>query len=198
MNYKPYVVGGLTGLLEIGITHPMDVHKTKRQVITTNVSRSMFAGIAPRLIGIIPMRVLFWGVQEDMRKRRFHPVMAGASAGLVQTLIDAPVDNHKIARITQTTPRWFRGFGVHALRNMGFASCVAACMPFYLGPIGAVGGVVLTHPLDTLKTSIQSGLPRQGWWCGLLPRTMQAFVAVTVGQVMVVLSTNPRYIKSDL
>jgi hypothetical protein len=111
MDYKPYVVGGLTGLLEIGITHPMDVHKTKRQVITTNVSRSMFAGIAPRLIGIIPMRVLFWGVQEDMRKRRFHPVMAGASAGLVQTLIDAPVDNHKIARITQTTPRWFRGFG---------------------------------------------------------------------------------------
>ena len=197
MNLKPYIVGAVTGITEVFVTHPIDVAKTKSQV-KHNMSAHPFRGMLPRLVGIIPMRTLFWGVQYDLYKRGYHPILAGAAAGLAQTLVDAPIENMKVSRIFGRTPDYFKGFPVHSLRNIGFAVSVACFTPYYLAPVGAILGTVLTPPLDTLKTSIQSGYPRRSMWAGLFPRTLQAVAAMAIGQILFVVASQPKYIKAPV
>ena len=178
-----FAAGGLSGLVEVFITHPVDSWKTHSQVVRSGGKWRPFAGIGPRLAGVVPMRVLFWGSMMTLGDH-MHPMAAGAITGALQTCIDAPIENAKIGKMLGVPTAHFRGFLPHCARNVGFAAAVAASLPLGLGPLGAVVGTVLTHPLDTLKTSAQSGLARRSLMSGMLPRTTQAVVAIAVGQTV--------------
>ena len=66
-----YKSGILAGLTEVIFTHPIDFYKTQKQYSAYNGNlinnfklRNMYDGIIPRLIGIVPMRLVFWCTQD--------------------------------------------------------------------------------------------------------------------------------------
>lgn len=77
MDRNKYIAGGLSGIVEVLITHPLDYIKIKKQEYIQNKIPinnfyktiyngniwNFYTGIISRLIGIVPMRVVFWGVQ---------------------------------------------------------------------------------------------------------------------------------------
>jgi len=180
--------GGVAGVCEVAFTHPLDVCKTRLQAgipLKFDI-RSLYAGAVPRLTGVVPMRMVFWGSTfwlnahlpiEDERRRA---LTAGALAGSAQTLIDGPIEVLKIRQIagaevgaaaaasaTQATVRvgMFTGFGATLVRNVGFCMCLTlgtfaapATLPAAVGPgLGALVGTIVTQPIDTIKTLQQSG-----------------------------------------
>ena len=80
IKYK-FISGGISGVVEVICTHPIDLVKTKLQeasqkniVIKNPIQyfyskyrfyglQYLYTGFIPRIIGIIPMRLVFWGVQ---------------------------------------------------------------------------------------------------------------------------------------
>ena len=72
---KKYISGGLSGIIEVLFTHPVDYIKTQKQIYTQNkinigffkylTRNSFYSGIIPRIAGVAPMRFVFWGVQDS-------------------------------------------------------------------------------------------------------------------------------------
>ena len=120
-----------------------------------------------------------------MHDRGLHPITTGMIAGSAKTIVDCPVENFKTAKVLGTKAKPFRGLFVHTLRNIGFAISVAAGLQYDMAPIGAVLGCIVTQPLDSIKTRIQSGLVQRSVFAGLVPRTAQAFIAMSIGQAMI-------------
>lgn len=170
-------LGVISGILEVCVTQPIDSYKVSRQVGTPY---RPFAGMVPRLVGILPMRGVFWGTMWGVDVE--NPAIRGGLAGLAQTVVDTPIDVLKIRRQTSTIKPIYTGILPHACKNVIFASCVGMSLPH--APLGAFVGTTITHPLDVYKTSVQSGLPRTGWWSGWGPRTLQAMMAMACGQAV--------------
>ena len=78
---EKYYAGAISGIIEVVLTHPLDFIKTKRQeyiqnnlnmnnfykkVYGGNIS-NLYSGIFSRLIGIIPMRLSFWGYRVQLK-----------------------------------------------------------------------------------------------------------------------------------
>ena len=175
-----YFVGGIAGIFEVAVTHPIDLLKNRSQVHNT-VKFSPYAGIKPKLISVVPIRMVFWGSTYGL-KDRYSPVIVGSIAGFSQTLIETPAEVLKMRQSLKTNQPLWAGFGWHAVRNMGFAACVVASIPYSAAPIGALVGCIITHPLDTLKTASQTGLPSKPVWSGLGFRSLQSMIAMSVGQ----------------
>lgn len=150
-DYKRYISGGLSGIVEVIMTHPLDFLKTKKQEyiqsdIKTNFYKSLlneknlnlYRGVIPRLYGVIPMRFTFWGVQDHtncyLNKNGIHSykndVISGCMAGSFQTLIDNPIEILKIQSISNKKVSFkeiiFNNYGFTAtlFRNIGFAVCM--------------------------------------------------------------------------
>lgn len=130
------VSGGLSGIVEACSTHPLDRIKTEVQrqmleknstIIKSHTSRSplissiltiyqtgglsnFYKGIIPRLYGILPMRVVFWGALESGNKMVVNEkntfikyTLPGILAGSIQTFIDNPIEVLKIRLMTSPT-----------------------------------------------------------------------------------------------
>ena len=176
--------GALSGLLEVGITHPMDVFKTRMHVKGVSTPFSPYAGLLPRLVGVVPMRCLFWGTMFAGEKK-FGITGSSALAGVAQTMIDVPVENMKIRKIMGTCKPIYTGFLPNCARNVGFALCIGMTLdtPAPNGILlGTTAGIILTQPFDVYKTSLQSGLPRRSLITGIGPRFVQAMSAVAIGR----------------
>ena len=60
----------------------------------------MYAGFIPRIVGVVPMRFVFWGVQDSMNSYLKHyrlnrinkSLLIGITAASFQTIIDNPID----------------------------------------------------------------------------------------------------------
>lgn len=82
-NYRHFLFGGISGLAEVCISHPIDLYKTKSQEYKLKNKRppnifnffqhrfgkygfqkGFYSGYIPRITGVIPMRTVFWGVQS--------------------------------------------------------------------------------------------------------------------------------------
>jgi hypothetical protein len=165
-SYLNFLAGGLSGILEVSTSHPLDVVKTAMQdkVSTNRVKmspyhylvdrykrggfRHLYRGYMPRVLGVIPMRAMFWGAQStaydhlipyDMSLRT-RASLAGMAGGIAQTVIDNPIEVMKTRMITSshmesdasqktrvsstrlpnTRLSRFPGFGPTLLRNVGF------------------------------------------------------------------------------
>jgi len=173
---QPFVFGAVSGIIEVIVTQPLDSYKISKQV---GSPYKPFSGIMPRLVGILPMRTVFWGTMLTFDN--YNPYVSGALAGFAQTLIETPVEVLKIRQQTNTQRPLFSGFIPHVARNIGFATCVSASMPY--APIGAIIGTTTTHWLDVLKTAQQSGTTKKTLWTGWTTRTVQACVGMTCALV---------------
>ena len=193
IDNKKYIAGGLSGIIEVIATHPLDYIKTKKQeyaqknTVNGNFYKNLikesklnlYRGVIPRILGIIPMRFVFWGVQDNSYKyintnyniNNFKcGVLAGSIGGICQTLIDNPIEILKIKTMTNQKLKFAslfstRGFVATLCRNVGFAICMSSiCFnnkeksdiaKFGHSALGGVLGSVLTQPIDYVKTQQQ-------------------------------------------
>lgn len=169
-----YAAGGASGIVEVLATHPLDYLKTMRQAghpLPTPLHNHLYRGLMPRVLGVVPMRMTFWGVQDHAYSTlcgagHLPPVACAVSAGVVagacQTIIDAPIERMKIRRMLAQANAL--GFAATLYRNTAFSACMvtlnAADVPEELSTAQpAVAGLlasVATQPLDYAKTMIQS------------------------------------------
>jgi hypothetical protein len=194
MEYKrnPYVLAlsaGLSGIAEALTTHPLDRMKTEMQRLALDKSKAniqagltsiyrtggvsnFYAGLVPRLVGIVPMRLTYWSTLKTMNdltkgQNRFLEFVApGLVAGAVQTVIDNPIEVFKTKLMTGATTvrlaNLFDGFTPTILRNITFAIVVGASTklfgqdrPFLAGACGGFMGSIISHPFDVVKTEMQ-------------------------------------------
>lgn len=175
---NPYLVGGLSGIVEVTFSHPIDWYKIQLQNNQTNIvkritPRVVYQGYLPKVTSIIPMRMLFWGVQGSINRitepTPLNHILAGTVAGCVQTLVDGPVEAIKIQMMSGKkfhTGALKYGFYPSMARNMGFAAVVNATIQsgktdepvsnFMVGALGAVLGCYVTQPIDYVKTHMQT------------------------------------------
>ena len=147
---KRYISGGLSGIIEVLLTHPVDYIKTQKQIYVQNKINtgffnylrrySFYSGVIPRIAGVAPMRFVFWGVQ-DSSYNYTHNIMgysqfksgliAGILGGAIQTIIDNPIEITKI-KLMNREKIYLKdifnqyGFVPTFLRNIGFAICISS------------------------------------------------------------------------
>ena len=146
-NIKPYVNGGISGIIEITLVHPIEYFKTLKQYKKNNNNlftfikntynnggiRSLYHGYLPRLVGVVPMRSIFWGTMYVSDKKLqnksinsfYKYCFSGALVGSIQTLIDCPIESLKTQIMTSNNSSYkinFNGFTPNLLRNIGFAA----------------------------------------------------------------------------
>ena len=150
MNDKhvKYKSGIIAGLIEVMVTHPIDYYKTQKQYYAYAGNfknkfqiKNMYNGIFTRMVGIIPMRLIFWCTQdiseEYLNKKSFgisKYALAGGFAGTCQTFVDYPIEQIKIRRMIYKdnysnifkdfvkSNNLVKGFTFTLFRNIGFAS----------------------------------------------------------------------------
>lgn len=184
-KYTKFIAGGISGVFEVTFTHPLDVIKTKmqnKQIVKFNSIRAMYIGYTPRLIGIIPMRSIFWGsqyasyeyLQNCNMTNRSRAIVSSVVGGICQTTIDTPIEVMKTHLITSHTrfiqhtkiQNIFRGFWPTLIRNIGFMGGLNGFTMLYktdnyvhkfcLAGLGGAVGSILTQPIDYVKTQVQS------------------------------------------
>ena len=190
IDIKRFLAGGLSGFIEVLVTHPIDYIKIKKQEykqlgkdfdLKTLGIRNLYTGLFPRLIGVAPMRVIFWGTQDTTKlflenndiNTRYNFIIIGGVSSFFQTIIDNQIELYKIARITNVSNKnlienllKFKGFNANLLRNFGFTSCVSyLCFnnqnlntnfeKFSYAAMGGLIGSISTQPIDYIKTQQQ-------------------------------------------
>ena len=189
-----YSAGGLSGIIEVLLTHPIDYIKTKRQLYIQNnndvknfykdlVRKNRFTdyytGLSSRIIGIIPMRLLFWGTQNNVKSilekiginKWYNFLIIGSSSGIVQTCVDNQIEIMKTSLIekrdiTRKDLIKFDGFGATLYRNVIFVNVLSSvCHNYkfkdnvekfkYSSTAGLIGSII-SQPFDYVKTIKQS------------------------------------------
>jgi hypothetical protein len=176
----------ISSIFEVCITQPLDVMKihyqTKTQIVFT--FRELYKGFVPRALGNIPSRTLFL-FSQDFYKNIFskydniednkYKFIIPSLAGFTQTLVDTPTEVIKMNKIMDLNNRFlYRGFIPHVSRNMLFLIPVYNFKEYaknnhnssivMIGTYGAIGGLVgsyISHPLDTIKTLVQTNREKQ-------------------------------------
>ena len=161
------------------------IHKQSSQPIVYKF-KTLYSGYIPRALGNIPSRTTFLFSQDFLHQyfnskknyevsKKSQCILIPLVAGLSQTLIDTPVEVLKMNQVMKLKNTFlYKGFLPHFYRNFIFVLCVYNFKQFgisnsnsksvgssYLNTAlyGAMGGVVgsyISHPLDTIKTCIQT------------------------------------------
>ena len=192
MDSQRFIAGGLSGIIEVLATHPIDYIKIKKQEYKQlgkefNLPKiklnKLYTGLMPRLIGVAPMRVVFWGSQDYYRNallkmdnkylNKYNFLIIGWNSAFLQTIIDTPIEIYKIGKMTNMTNENLKqslinmqGFNANLIRNFGFTSVIAyLCFnnhnhngfidKFKYAAFGGLIGSVLTQPIDYVKTQQQ-------------------------------------------
>ena len=164
----------ISAVTEIIVTHPIDYVKTILQnnnnINYREALKTPYKGLTSRLIGIVPMRVLFWNSLEYFKSNNYNKLNASILTSIIQTTVDYPIEQIKTQKMIHNcnfidsfrNVKIIPSCGVHLFRNIGFTVCVNHAIQIdpnslYLGAVGGFAGSLLTHPLDSLKTWYQAG-----------------------------------------
>lgn len=160
------------------------IHKQTSQPILYTF-KTLYSGYIPRALGNIPSRTIFLFSQDYLHtyfnskknykvSKNSHYIIIPLLAGFSQTLIDTPVEVLKMNQVMNVKNTFlYKGFLPHFYRNFIFVACVynfkqvgskdnsnsKSSNYLQTALYGAIGGVVgsyVSHPLDTIKTCIQS------------------------------------------
>lgn len=152
----------LSSFTELIFTHPIDYLKTLKQNNNPNylslLKKNPYTGIQSKLYGNLPMRLIFWNSIEFGKKNNFSPLHTALLGSSLQTLIDYPIEIHKIKKINNQLYKnlFIPSFSFHFLRNLGFTLTFISISPFNT-PFAGLSSAILTQPFDCLKTYYQSG-----------------------------------------
>ncbi len=170
----------ISGIMEVGVTHPLDYIKTVLQsrtganknssIRTIKLLKTPYKGITSKLIGTIPMRILFWCSLDNFNNKGYSPITSAFFTSIIQTIIDYPIEQIKTQKMVHNKRinesfkniNFYGAIIPHLFRNICFAitvNCIIQTNPdsSYHGAIGGFIGSILSQPLDNLKTHYQSG-----------------------------------------
>jgi len=211
----------ISSLIEVVITHPIDVYKTNLQLNKPTHLNHIYKGFIQRALGNIPSRSTFLFTSDYLKQKNINILLIPFISGAIQTVVDTPVENLKIRAINNhkelcpspfdqkrvrtfkngfTVFEWrcsqlnlFRGYIPHSARNIIFIGSVITMKEryesIYSGAIGGVIGSYMSHPLDTIKTRIQSYQPykfvlqdffTKQLFIGAHPRAIMAFINMMI------------------
>lgn len=176
----------LAGLTEVILTHPLDHMKTLYQenMKFNNFVKNPFKGIMGRIVGVVPLRIVFWTSLDYFNKKpnfKGNSILVGSMVATLQTPIDYIIEQYKISKIgkigfiPKTVNQFVYSYGAHYMRNIGFAVIYNYMMNMKTNKIrlrnnfgldivsnqnlmGFMAGMVaagLTQPFDSLKTYFQ-------------------------------------------
>lgn len=194
-------------MFEILLTQPLDYWRTAKQLGHAPKIENVMRGMYTRLVGVLPMRAVFWGAQmhvlDACNGMAYAPVFAGLAAASAQTIMEVPFEVFKVRRmesnvkipLLKTLQECIKGSQWHFARNAGFAVAIATGKHMVdgvsspserLGTIAAatIVGTVLTQPFDTMKTRAQSKnghAIRGAWMHGVGLRSAQCTLAMVLG-----------------
>lgn len=172
MLNNPILSGGIAGLVEVSLTHPLDYMKVSIQQNKKIVIREFYRGILSRYTSVFPMRGILWGCRKQGKKHLKDSSFLqksgaiGGVAGFLQTFVDAPLENIKIQRMYYNKVNYqpyylTRGFVPNMARNMILCSGIIGGS-FIDHPFGLLAGsfigCVASQPFDYIKTIRQSGI----------------------------------------
>ena len=171
----------ISSIVEACITHPLDVIKIHKQTNTTIIYKfkNLYSGFIPRAIGNIPSRSCFLFSQDYLKYiinmssssnlQLWSPLLIPIGTGFAQTLVDTPVEVKKINKIMNINNNMiYKGFIPHLGRNIIFLISVYNFRQYgekqnnniltkvIYGSIGGICGSYISHPLDTIKTHVQT------------------------------------------
>lgn len=181
-NYNRIKASVISGVIEVGATHPIDYVKTILQKNEKRVNineiksylRTPYKGVGSRLIGVVPMRILFWNSLDYFKSMGYNPISAGFYTSIIQTSIDYPIEQIKTQQMIKNTKKNINLFNhfkdikilpsifSHLGRNAGFAVIMNQIIQkkpesLYYGAIGGFLASLITHPFDSLKTWYMTG-----------------------------------------
>jgi hypothetical protein len=191
----------ISSFIEVIITQPIDVAKTFKQTnmkIPLNL-KTLYSGFIPRASGNIPSRSIFLFSQDYLKTeldptKKTNKILIPGLSGLAQTIIDTPIENLKMKQIFKLDKiKYYRGFFPHLIRNCLFLIPVFNLKEYntqYPALYGAIGGIIgsyVSHPLDTIKTLIQTNKKNQikelkfkDYFRGANLRASMAFVNMSI------------------
>jgi hypothetical protein len=179
----------ISSLIEVVITHPIDVYKTNLQLNKITNLNNIYRGFIQRALGNIPSRSTFLFTSDYLKQKKINIFLIPFISGTIQTVVDTPVENLKIRAINNHKElNLFRGYIPHSARNIIFIGSVITMKEryesIYSGAIGGVIGSYMSHPLDTIKTRIQSYQPykmmMKELFIGAHPRAIMAFINMMI------------------
>ena len=182
----------LSGIIEIFSTHWIDRIKTEMQKQTMEKNKKIsivetskliynngglknfYAGLVPRLLGVLPMRLVYWTSMTKSQQllsdkpKHIKYLFSGIIVGSCQTIIDNPIEVMKIklmfdkTKILSHLKYSYVGFNPCIIRNVIFATCVGTTInetpnthTLISGGIGGIIGSILSQPFDVIKTEMQ-------------------------------------------
>ncbi len=172
MASQHILAGGLSGLVEITCTHPLDYMKVSLQQNKKIVFKEFYRGILSRYTSVFPMRSILWGCRNTgvriLKNRNIieKGSAIGSTAGVLQTFVDAPLENIKIQqmyhnKVDYSPKNLIRGFTPNMARN------IILCCGIITGSLvddkvgllaGSAIGCLLSQPFDYIKTMQQTGI----------------------------------------
>jgi len=193
------IASGTASIIEVLTTHPLDYAKTLQQNNNFSMKtfvRNPYCGICSRVLGILPLRIIYWNSINYFSKKKYNPILTGTYTAFLQTLVDYPIEQIKINQMLNKKVI-FNPMGYISLlsRNTIFAVGFTISIDSienknYSGAVGGLVGSLLSHPIDSLKTYYQAGnksFPKKwkfnnymkGWYlrCGV------SFIGMNVGYI---------------
>ncbi len=152
----------ISSLIEVTITHPIDVYKTNLQLNKPTYLHTLYRGYLQRSLGNIPSRTIFLYSSEYMKNNNINRYAIPIISGILQTLADTPIENLKIRAINgHKKLSLYRGYIPHCIRNIIFIEYVLYFkennkFDIFSGAVGGLVGSYISHPFDTIKTKVQS------------------------------------------
>tara|TARA_B100001175_G_C19464124_1_gene618128 strand:+ start:703 stop:1467 length:765 start_codon:yes stop_codon:yes gene_type:complete len=190
-----YIAGGISGLVEVLLTHPLDYVKTKHQLYTQKNNKNninfykylyrknkivdYYTGISSRIVGVVPMRLLFWGTQNKVKSilndkkidKWYNFLIIGSTSGTIQTCVDNQIEIIKTSLIEKKEVKIknllkFNGFFPTLYRNVIFVNILSSVChnfkfrnnreKFQYSSMAGLGGSIISQPFDYVKTIKQS------------------------------------------
>lgn len=170
---KSFISAFVSGVIHIVIGHPFDTIKTLQQSRNTKVEyQNLFRGMMYPVTQNAMINAVTFGGKHHFQKQN-SPMISYMYCGIISTLICTPLDAYKIMRQYNLSYcvnihsflRTYRQTHIVAMREMPatflyFATydyCRHFSLPIHTsGALAGIASCIATHPIDTMKTRIQS------------------------------------------
>lgn len=206
----PWVLAAaaVTAIPETALVHPIQVFCAQQQLarppsalrFVCTPSSGWYRGVLPHLVGLAPMRTVFWSTLHWRRSVAPHesPWLTAAIVATAQSVVDTPMEARKVWAITATAaapaalrrPSVWRALPAQFSRNALFLGVFLQLQEGVSWPLwaAAAGGVAVSHPLEWMRVMQQSAQPLRlhlAWphmRATALPRLLGCVATMLIGQ----------------